>query len=105
MSRFASHRKFRRRERGYALLFVLFLGALVAIGLALSLPRAAVEAQRAKEDVLIYRGSQYSRAVQLYFRKFRKYPASMDDLEKTNNVRFLRRRYTDPITKSDEEES
>jgi len=90
------------RQKGYALLVVLFMAAVVAISLALSLPRAAVESQRAKEDALIYRGSQYSRAVQLYFRKYRKYPASMDDLEKTNNVRFLRRRFTDPITKSEE---
>ena len=95
-------RRARKREEGYALLVVLFLGALIAIGLALSLPRAAFEAQRAREDDLIYRGSQYSRAVQLYFRKFRRYPASMDDLEKTNNIRFLRRKYIDPITQKDE---
>lgn len=95
-------RRARKQEGGYALLVVLFLGALIAISLALSLPRAAFEAQRAREDDLIYRGSQYSRAVQLYFRKFRRYPASMDDLEKTNNIRFLRRKYIDPITQKDE---
>ncbi|MBI3696016.1 MAG: hypothetical protein HY238_14395, partial [Acidobacteria bacterium] len=91
-----------RRERGYALLAVLFFGAVMAIMLGLSLPRAAFEAQRANEDDLMYRGGQYSRAVQLYFRKNKRYPARLEDLEKTNNVRFLRRKYEDPITKKDE---
>ena len=92
----------RRGERGYALLVVLFFGAVMAIMLAVSLPRAAFESQRAKEDDLVYRGSQYSRAVRLYFRKNRKYPARLEDLEKTNNIRFLRRKYVDPITKKEE---
>ncbi|MBI3667222.1 MAG: hypothetical protein HY236_13525 [Acidobacteria bacterium] len=91
-----------RREQGYALLVVLFLGAVMAILVALSLPRAAFEAQRGKEDELIYRGGQYSRAIQLYFRKFHKYPARMEELENTNNVRFLRKKYEDPITKKDD---
>jgi hypothetical protein len=91
-----------KREKGYALLVVLFMGAVIAITLAMSLPRAAFEAQRDKEDDLIYRGSQYSRAVQLFFRKNRRYPGSMEDLEKFNNIRFLRKKYIDPITKQEE---
>src|SRR5262249_27471010 len=75
-----------RQNGGYALLVVLFFGAVLAMTLYLSLPRAALEAQRAKEDDLIYRGSQYARAVQLYYRKFKKYPGSMEDLEKSQNV-------------------
>jgi hypothetical protein len=91
-----------RTQAGYALLVVLFFGAVMAITMAVSLPRAAFESQRDKEDDLIYRGSQFSRAVGLYFRKFKRYPAKLEDLEKTNNVRFLRRKYVDPITKKDE---
>ena len=52
--------------------------------------------------MLIERGEQYQRAIQLYFRKFKKYPTSMEQLEGTNNVRFLRRRYADPLTGKDE---
>ncbi len=90
------------RNGGYALLVVLFFGAMMAIMLYMSLPRAAFEAQRSKEDDLIYRGSQYSRAVQLFYRKFKKYPGSMEDLEKYQNIRFLRKKFSDPIAKSDE---
>lgn len=92
----------RQRERGYALLAVLFVGAVMAIMLYMVLPREAFEAQRAKEDDLMYRGGQYARAVRLYFRKNHKYPARLEDLEKTNNIRFLRKRYEDPIAKKDE---
>ena len=92
----------KKRANGYALLTVLFMGAVAAILLGMSLPRAAFEAQRGKEEDLIYRGSQYSRAVQLYFRKFRRYPARLEELENTNGVRFLRKRYLDPITKQEE---
>jgi hypothetical protein len=40
--------------------------------------------------------------VQLYFRKYKKYPAKLDDLEESDGVRFLRRRYKDPLTGEDE---
>jgi len=91
-----------RPQAGYALLTVLFFGAVMAILVAVSLPRAAFEGQRAREDELIYRGSQYSRAVQLFFRKFRRYPGRIEELENTNNIRFLRKKYVDPITKKEE---
>ena len=69
--RIPSTRTTRRRragEQGFALLTVLFLGAAILIGLALSLPRAAMQAQRIREERLIYRGEQYQRAIELYFR-------------------------------------
>jgi hypothetical protein len=62
----------------------------------------AFEAQRAREQLLIDRGEQYQRAIQLYFRKLRRFPASLEQLEDTNNFRFLRRRYRDPLTGKDE---
>jgi hypothetical protein len=52
--------------------------------------------------MLIDRGEQYQRGIQLYFRKFKRFPADLDQLENTNNFRFLRRRYRDPITGKDE---
>ena len=66
------------------------------------LPRVAFESQREKEQVLIDRGEQYKRAIQLYFVAFKKYPSKIEDLENTNNQRFLRRRYIDPMTGKDE---
>ena len=92
----------RRAESGFALLLVFVMAAAVAIMLYMELPRVAFEAQRNKEELLIQRGEQYKRAIQLYFRKFKTYPASLDALENTNNIRFLRRRYADPLTGKDE---
>src|SRR5579864_1306724 len=89
-------------DSGFALLLVFAMAAAVAIMLYMELPRVAFEAQRNKEELLIERGEQYKRAIQLYFRKFKTYPASIDALENTNNLRFLRRRYPDPLTGKDE---
>jgi type II secretory pathway pseudopilin PulG len=90
------------RESGYALLLIFAMAAAVALMLYAELPRAAFEAQRTREQMLIERGEQYKRAIQLYFRKFNTYPASIEALENTNNMRFLRRRYTDPLTGKEE---
>ena len=92
----------RAGSQGFILLSLLFFVAAIAIQVAISLPRAAMQAQRIREERLIYRGKQYKRAVQLYFRKYQKYPEKIDDLEETNGQRFLRRRYKDPLTGEDE---
>ena len=89
-------------ESGYALLFVYCMAATVAILLYMQLPRAAFEAQRDKEQLLIDRGEQYTRAITLYVRKFNRFPADFDALESSQNLRFLRRRYPDPMTGKDE---
>jgi hypothetical protein len=47
---------------------------------------------------MIHRGTQYMRAIQHYYKKFGRYPMRIEDLENTNNMRFIRRRYKDPIT-------
>ncbi len=92
----------RNAESGYALITILFLLGVVAVMLARSLPRDAMSAERTREEVLIYRGEQYARAVKLYFREHQRYPETLDDLEETDGVRFLRRRYRDPMTGEDE---
>lgn len=86
------------RESGYALLLVYAMAATVAIMLYMQLPRVAFEAQRDREQLLIDRGEQYSRAIKLYVRKFNRFPADMDALDSTQNIRFLRRHYVDPMT-------
>ena len=88
----------RRGESGFALLLVFVLAASIAIALYIEIPRVAFESQRAREQLSIDRGRQYERAVQLFYRKYRAYPQSLDDLETTRNLRFLRQRYQDPLT-------
>jgi hypothetical protein len=94
----------RRRESqgGYALLMVFLMAAIIALMLYQQLPRVAFESEREKEQLLIDRGEQYTRAIQLfYLANNRRWPTSIDDLEKREK-RFLRRRYVDPYTGKDE---
>jgi hypothetical protein len=101
----ASTQFFRRRtnsERGSALLIVFLFAAFVAIMLYREMPVFAFEAQRQKEQMLIDRGAQYKRGVKLFYKKFGMYPASLDQLENTNRLRFLRHRYKDPFTGKDD---
>jgi type II secretory pathway pseudopilin PulG len=89
-------------EDGFILLAVLFLLVLVLIGLAVAAPQIARSIQRDKELELVHRGEQYKRAIKLYYKKYGAYPTSIDQLVETNNVRFLRKRYKDPITGKDD---
>jgi|HubBroStandDraft_1064217.scaffolds.fasta_scaffold83791_2 hypothetical protein len=89
-------------EAGFVLLAVLFLVALLLIALAVAAPQVAKSIQRDKEAELIHRGLQYKRAIKLYYAKFGSYPANIDQLMNTNQVRFLRKRYTDPFTGKDD---
>jgi hypothetical protein len=89
-------------ERGSALLIVFVFAAMLAIMLYMELPVAMFEAQRQKEQLLIDRGNEYAHAVKLYVRKLGTYPPSMDALEKTNQMRFLRHRFKDPFTGKDD---
>src|SRR5271166_3010752 len=50
---------------------------------------------------MIHRGVQYTRAIKAYYKKFNRYPTRLEDLESSNNLRFLRRRYKDPINQQD----
>jgi hypothetical protein len=93
----------RERERGSALLIVFLFAAFVAIMLYKEMPVMAFEAQRAKEQLLIDRGEQYKQAVKVYWTHFQgRYPPDINALEGTNNIRFLRHRYKDPLTGKDD---
>src|SRR6202042_3319149 len=60
-----------------------------------------LETATGKEQLLIERGEQYKRAIQVFVRKMNRYPATIEELESTNNIRFLRKRYLDPMTGKD----
>lgn len=89
-------------ERGFALLVVFLVAAGILIALYMEIPRVAFESQRHLEQTLIDRGEQYSRAVEVFYRKNKRYPAKIEELESFNNMRFLRRRYLDPMTGKDD---
>jgi hypothetical protein len=84
---------------------VFLMAAVIGIALWAELPRVAIQSQRAKEQLLVERGEQFKRAIQLFLRANKKtrFPADVDDLDRGyNNLRFLRHRYKDPMTGKDE---
>jgi len=92
----------KKAERGYVLLAILFALTVLIVGLAVAAPSAATALRRTKEDELIRRGQQYALGVRRFYKKFGRYPSNLDQLENTNNIRFLRRRYLDPLTGKDD---
>jgi hypothetical protein len=64
-------------------------------------PLVAFQVKLDLEEELIHRGVQYSRAMKHFVKKFGRYPTRIEELENTNQIRFLRRRYKDPITGKD----
>ncbi|MGA7890099.1 MAG: hypothetical protein WBP98_14780 [Candidatus Sulfotelmatobacter sp.] len=88
----------RPREKGYILLTLLLVVALMAVGVmfGIIIPMQH-EFQREQETEMIHRGVQYSRAIRNYYKKFSRYPTKLDDLDNTNNLRYLRKHYKDPL--------
>jgi type II secretory pathway pseudopilin PulG len=91
----------RPSEQGYILLMLMLFITLLAIGAAAIAPSIAFQVKRDREEEMIHRGVQYSRAIRRYVKKFGRYPTRIEELENTNNLRFLRRKYKDPITGQD----
>ena len=88
-------------QSGYILLTLILFVAIMVILAAAVVPTVIHEVKRDREEELVHRGVQYSRAVRHFFKKFGRYPNSVAELENTQNLRFLRRRYKDPITGKD----
>ena len=82
---------------GYIMLTLLLAMALMVIFAAVIVPSITFEIKRDREEEMIHRGVQYSRAIRAYYKKFGRYPTKIEDLENTNNLRFLRKRYKDPL--------
>lgn len=80
------------------LVYVVVLVAIVLILLAVAAPKIAKDLRRDKEIESQHRANEYVRAIQLYYRKNKSYPASIKALENTNNVRYLRHQWVDPLT-------
>lgn len=102
MQRRSTSRRPRPSEEGYMLLAVIFLMFLLLLSLAIAAPKIARQIQRDHEVETMNRGKQYIRAIQLYYHKFHAYPPSVDALVNTSGIRFLRKRYVDPITGKDD---
>ena len=91
----------RQGEQGYIMLLLLLMVAMMVIAAAIIVPSITFDIKRDREQEMIHRGVQYSRAIRAYYKKFGRYPAKLEDLENTNQLRFLRKRYKDPLTGKD----
>jgi hypothetical protein len=80
------------------LVFVILLAALMLMALAVAAPIVAKDLRRDKEVESAHRANEYVRAIRLFYRKNKTYPVSIEALENTNNVRYLRKQYVDPLT-------
>ncbi|MDD5541603.1 MAG: hypothetical protein PHX83_00335 [Acidobacteriia bacterium] len=93
-------RKAARSEAGYALAALMLFAACLLIAMAAAVPDFKTQAKREKEIEMQFRAMQYVRAIQAYNRRFpNQWPTSVDALMNTNNIRFLRKKWTDPLTK------
>ncbi len=89
----------RRKERGYVLITLMLAMAVLTIGMLAALPNICQQIQSDREEELQHRGTAYMRAIERFYRRLGRYPSRIEDLENTNNVRFLRRRYKDPMSR------
>ena len=81
------------------LLAILFMMAMMVITALAVAPAFVQQAKRDREEEMIHRGTEYARAIRKYYKRFGRYPANLEQLENTNQIRFLRQRYKDPLTK------
>jgi type II secretory pathway pseudopilin PulG len=90
-------------EDGFMLVGLIVAIFLILLAMSVAAPRVAQDLRRDREVEAVHRGNQYVRAIRLYYRKMNStYPGSMEQLEKSNNIRFLRQRYVDPMTGKDD---
>jgi type II secretory pathway pseudopilin PulG len=87
-------------EGGYAMAALLVALAVMALMMTVAMPVWNTAAKREREEELVWRGTQYARAVALFRRKYAN--ASPPNLDILLNERFLRKKYKDPMTKDGE---
>jgi type II secretory pathway pseudopilin PulG len=89
-------------QEGYVLLALMLAVTMILIALSIEAPRIAQQIKREKEEELYHRGMDYATAIKRFVHKSGgRFPLSVDQLEDTNHIRFLRKRYKDPMTGED----
>jgi type II secretory pathway pseudopilin PulG len=96
-------RRIHNSSRGYILITLMLFMTLLTMAALAVLPDIVQQIQRDREEEMIHRGTEYMRAIKKYYKKFGRYPTRVEELENTNQIRFLRKRYKDPLAKGDHE--
>lgn len=81
---------------------MLFM-TLIAMAALAVLPDMVQQIKRDREEEMVHRGTEYMRAIKKYYKKFGRYPTRIEELENTNQQRFLRKRFKDPLGKANQE--
>lgn len=86
---------------GYIILTLLLFVSVIVVALAVVAPTISFEVKRDREEELVHRGVEYSRAIQRFAKANARYPLRIEELQSTNNMRFIRKLYKDPVTGDD----
>jgi len=86
-------------QRGYMMITLMLALAMITIALLTVLPEIGQQIRRDREEEMRHRGTAYMRAIQHFYKKFQRYPSRIEELENTNNLRFIRKRYKDPMNR------
>jgi type II secretory pathway pseudopilin PulG len=89
-------------EQGFMLLGLIVAMAIILMMMGIAASKVAFSLRREREVESARRADQYVRAIRKFYLKNQHYPGSIEQLENTNNVRFLRQRYVDPLTGKDD---
>src|SRR3979411_1016559 len=84
-------------QRGYMLITLMLALALITIALLTVLPEIGQQIRRDRAEEMRNRGTAYMLAIQHFYKKFGRYPSRIEELKNTNNLRFIRKSYKDPI--------
>lgn len=96
------NRASRSREGGFAYLIALFAILFLLIISTAAVQHISIEGRRMREEEMIWRGRQYTRAIKMYYHKTGHYPQDLKDLEKgLPQLHFLRQAYKNPMNKDD----
>jgi type II secretory pathway pseudopilin PulG len=86
-------------QDGYAMAALLVAMSVAAVMMTVAMPVWKQMAQREKEEELIFRGTQYVRALRLFGTKYAN--ASPPNVDVLVEQRFIRKKFKDPITNDD----
>lgn len=96
-------------DEGYLLLGLVVACFLILLALGVAAPRVAKQLERDREVESEHRAQEYVRAIQLYYRRTRRFPSSVEELLGTGTsgvssalkVKYLRQQFKDPLTGGD----
>ena len=79
------------------LLVIVMMLTIALIALTAMAPNEVTEIRRDREDELMHRGKAYARGIKLFYKRFGRYPMSLNELQNTQNIKFIRKMYKDPM--------